>query len=104
MSTLTHAQPRTIGLIGGMSWESTALYYQIINREVARRLGGLHSASLHLISLDFADIAARQRQQDWDGMGNILASAAQRLEASGADCVLIGTRAIHLAPQKQQAR
>lgn len=104
MSTLTHPQPRTIGLIGGMSWESTALYYQIINREVARRLGGLHSASLHLISLDFADIAARQRQQDWDGMGGILASAAQRLEASGADCVLIGTNTMHrVAPQVRSA-
>ena len=63
---------KTIGLIGGMSWESTTLYYQIINREVAKRLGGLRSAKLNLVSLDFADIAQRQRAGDWDGMALIL--------------------------------
>jgi len=95
---------KTIGLIGGMSWESTTLYYQTINREVARRLGGLHSAPFHLISLNFEDIAARQRVQDWAGMGNILADAARTLEAGGADCVLIGTNTMHrVAPQVQSA-
>ena len=95
---------KTIGLIGGMSWESTALYYQTINREVQRRLGGLHSAPFHLISLDFEDIAARQRVQDWDGMSRILTEAAQRLEQGGADCVLIGTNTMHrLAPEVQSA-
>jgi aspartate racemase len=95
---------RTIGLIGGMSWESTALYYQTINREVASRLGGLHSANLHLISLDFEDIARRQRAQDWDGMSRILADAARRLENGGAECVLIGTNTMHkVAPQVQSA-
>jgi aspartate racemase len=95
---------KTIGLIGGMSWESTALYYQTINREVARRLGGLHSAPFHLISLDFEDIAARQRRHDWDGMGRILADAARRLEQGGAKCVLIGTNTMHkVAPQVQSA-
>ncbi len=95
---------KTIGLIGGMSWESTTLYYQTINREVQRRLGGLHSAPFHLISLDFEDIASRQRQQDWDGMGRILADAARRLEEGGADCVLIGTNTMHrVAPQVQSA-
>jgi hypothetical protein len=59
---------KTIGLIGGMSWESTTLYYQLINREVAKRMGGLRSAKLNLVSLDFADIAQRQREGDWDGM------------------------------------
>src|SRR4051812_7470060 len=95
---------KTIGLIGGMSWEATTLYYQTINREGARRLGGLHSAPLHLISLNFEDIGARQRVQDWAGMGNILADAARTLEAGGADCVLIGTNTMHrVAPQVQSA-
>lgn len=95
---------RTIGLIGGMSWESTALYYQIINREVARRRGGLSSARMNLVSLDFEDIAQRQRQGDWDGMAGILCEAAQRLSQSGAQCLLIGTNTMHqLAPQVKAA-
>lgn len=95
---------KTIGLIGGMSWESTALYYQIVNRETARRLGGLHSAPMNVISLDFADIAARQRIDDWLGMGEILVDAARRLESAGADCVLIGTNTMHkLAPEIEAA-
>ncbi|GAB4088943.1 aspartate/glutamate racemase family protein [Hydrogenophaga soli] len=95
---------KTIGLIGGMSWESTTMYYQVINREVARRLGGLHSAKFNLISLDFEDIARRQRAGDWSGMSHILSDAAQRLEDTGADCVLIGTNTMHLvAPTVQQS-
>jgi aspartate racemase len=95
---------KTIGLIGGMSWESTALYYQIVNREVSRRLGKLHSAPLHLISLDFEDIASRQRAADWEGMSDILVDAACRLERGGADCVLIGTNTMHkLAPDVSAA-
>jgi len=86
---------KTIGLIGGMSWESTSLYYQIVNREVGRRLGKLHSAPLHLISLDFEDIASRQRAADWVGMSRILVDAAQCLERGGAQCVLIGTNTMH---------
>jgi aspartate racemase len=95
---------KTIGLIGGMSWESTSLYYQIINREIARRRGGLRSAALNLVSLDFEDIALRQRAGDWPGMSHILADAAQRLQASGADCVLIGTNTMHkVAPAVRDA-
>ena len=95
---------KTIGLIGGMSWESTALYYQIINREVARRRGGLSSARLSLVSLDFEDIAQRQRVGDWEGMAGILCDAARGLTASGAKCLLIGTNTMHLlAPQVQAA-
>lgn len=95
---------KTIGLIGGMSWESTTLYYQIINREVARRRGGLSSAKLNLVSLDFQDIASRQRQGDWPGMAAILAGAAQQLQSTGADCVLIGTNTMHkVAPEVQAA-
>ena len=95
---------KTIGLIGGMSWESTALYYQIINRQVGKRLGKLHSAPIHLISLDFEAIASRQRLADWDGMGRILVDAARELERGGADCVLICTNTMHkLAPVVQAA-
>jgi len=94
---------KTIGLIGGMSWESTALYYQTINREVARRLGGLHSASFNLISLNFEEIARRQRSQDWDGMSRILVDAAQRLEEGGAQCVLIGTNTMHRVASEVQS-
>ena len=95
---------KTIGLIGGMSWESTALYYQIINREVARRRGGLHSAPMNLVSLDFQTIADRQKAGDWAGMAGILSQAAQRLEQGGADCVLICTNTMHrVAPEVQAA-
>ncbi len=95
---------KTIGLIGGMSWESTTLYYQIINREVARRCGGLSSARLNLVSLDFEDIARRQRAGDWDGMSQILCESARGLRSSGAQCLLIGTNTMHqLAPQVQAA-
>lgn len=86
---------KTLGLIGGMSWESTALYYRHINRTIQQRLGGLHSARLNLISLDFDDIAQRQREEDWAGMTEILVQAAQRLEATGAQAILIGTNTMH---------
>ncbi|MEJ5999612.1 aspartate/glutamate racemase family protein [Paucibacter soli] len=93
---------KSIGLIGGMSWESTALYYQIINREVARRLGGLHSARLHLQSLDFQQVVARQQSGAWAELSGMLASAGQALQHSGADCVLIGTNTMHrVAPEVQ---
>ena len=95
---------RTIGLIGGMSWESTVLYYRIINREVARRLGGLSSARIHLLSLNFSDIAQRQRADDWAGLADTLAGAARSLQQAGADCVLIGTNTMHkVAPEVQAA-
>ena len=95
---------KTIGLIGGMSWESTALYYQTINRAVAQRLGGLRSAKIQLVSLDFQDIADRQKADDWHGMTHILCDAAQKLERIGADCVMICTNTMHkVAPQVQSA-
>jgi len=93
---------KKIGLIGGMSWESTALYYQHINREVARRQGGLHSAPLHLVSLDFQEIADLQKQGDWDRMAEILQTAARHLTNSGAQALLICTNTMHrIAPQVQ---
>ena len=95
---------KNIGLIGGMSWESSALYYEIINREVARRRGGLRSAPMQIASLDFHEIAERQKSGDWAGMAQILGDAAAGLEASGADCILIGTNTMHKIAPVVQAR
>lgn len=86
---------KTIGLIGGMSWESSILYYRLINREVNRRLGGLHSAQVLINSVDFAPIEALQHQGDWDAAAAILIDAAQGLEAAGADFFLIATNTMH---------
>ena len=86
---------RTIGLIGGMSWESTASYYRIINREIGRRLGGLRSARLVVTSVDFEEVVARQKTGAWDELAALLAGEARRLEVAGADCVLIGTNTMH---------
>jgi aspartate racemase len=93
---------KTIGLIGGMSWESTQLYYQHINRAVAQRLGGLASAKIAMVSVNFAEIAAQQRAGQWDVLADTLAQSAQQLERAGADCVLICTNTMHkVAPQVQ---
>ncbi|SEI43117.1 aspartate/glutamate racemase family protein [Frateuria terrea] len=86
---------RTIGLIGGMSWESTVEYYRLINRGVRDRLGPLHSARLLLDSLDFSVIATCQREGDWDRAGTLLAESARRLQAGGAGCILIGANTMH---------
>jgi len=95
---------KTIGLIGGMSWVSTAHYYELINREVERRLGGLHSAALVVHSLDFALIEAMQRQDDWDAAGRWLADIAQGLEAQGVAFVALATNTMHIcAPAIRQA-
>lgn len=87
---------KTIGLIGGMSWESTALYYRQINEAVKARLGGLHSAKLLLLSVDFAEIAALQRAGDWAAAGNILARAARTLQTAGADFLVLCTNTMHI--------
>ncbi|THD52229.1 aspartate/glutamate racemase family protein [Phenylobacterium sp.] len=87
---------KTIGLIGGMSAESTTVYYQLINRLVRERLGGLHSAQIALWSLDFAPIAELQGMDDWAATGRVLADAARRLEGAGADTVLICANTMHL--------
>lgn len=91
---------KTIGLIGGMSWESTVPYYQIINEEVRDRLGGLHSAKIILHSVEFDEIERCQASGDWERSGNILGEAARGLEAAGADFILICTNTMHkVAPQ-----
>ncbi|GGE94446.1 aspartate/glutamate racemase family protein [Pseudoalteromonas gelatinilytica] len=95
---------KTIGLIGGMSWESTQSYYQLLNQGVKNKLGGLHSAKIVLVSLDFAEIAVLQQQQDWPQMAEILIKAAKQVEAAGADYLLICTNTMHkLAEQVQDA-
>ena len=86
---------KTIGLIGGMSWESTRLYYEHLNRGVQQRLGGLHSARILLSSLDFAPIATMQREARWDEAGELLASEAVRLERAGADLIALATNTMH---------
>ena len=86
---------RVIGILGGMSWESTALYYQAINTEVKSRLGGLHSAELVMYSLDFSVIEDLQHKGDWDGAGAIMAEAGRKLAAAGAEAILIATNTMH---------
>lgn len=90
---------RTIGLIGGMSWESTALYYKLINH-VAQRLGNLHSASIIIHSYDFEPIKVPQYAERWDMAGDDLAKTARRLEEGGADCILIGTNTMHIVADR----
>jgi aspartate racemase len=91
---------RTLGLIGGMSAESTTVYYQALNGLVRERLGGLHSAQLVLWSVDFAPIAALQAQGDWAELGRRMVEIAQKLEAAGAEAILIGANTMHLcAPE-----
>ena len=86
---------KTIGLIGGMSWESSAQYYRIINRAVQDRLGGVHSAKILLNSVDFGEIEPLQRAGDWDAQTQHLIAAAQQLERGGAGCILIGSNTMH---------
>ena len=86
---------KTIGLIGGMSWESSALYYRIINEEVKARLGGLHSAKCILYSVDLGEIEIFQRNGEWEKAGNVLVQAACGLEAAGADFILLCTNTMH---------
>ena len=95
---------KTIGLIGGMSWESTVEYYRIINQEVKARLGKLHSGRILLYSVDFEEIENQQRAGLWDEAAGILIDAAQRLEKGGADFILICTNTMHkVAPQVRAA-
>lgn len=87
---------RTLGLIGGMSWESTVPYYRHINERVREKLGGLHSAKLVLHSVDFAEVEEMQRRGDWEAGGALLAAAARGLRAAGAEAIVICTNTMHL--------
>ncbi|MEL1135599.1 aspartate/glutamate racemase family protein [Desulfitobacterium sp. THU1] len=94
---------KIIGLIGGMSWESSAEYYRIINEEVKQRLGGLHSAKCVLYSVDFEEIEVCQSDGEWDKAAQILTEAARSLEAAGADFILICTNTMHKVTNEIQA-
>ena len=86
---------RTIGIIGGMSWESTALYYRLINEGVRENMGGLHSASILLDSCDFAEMVQLQTAGEWTTIGHILSDTALRLQDAGAEGILIATNSMH---------
>ncbi|MBR8179143.1 aspartate/glutamate racemase family protein [Burkholderia ambifaria] len=86
---------KTIGLIGGMSWESSAEYYRMINRHSKALHGGHHNAKSVLVTVDFAEIEALQRAQDWVALGERMADAARQLEAAGADLVVLTTNTMH---------
>ena len=86
---------KTIGLLGGMSWESTVTYYQILNREVARELGGFHSAKILMYNVDFAELEENMAQGNWAGNAAILSDVAKRLESAGADFIVIATNTMH---------
>ncbi|MGM0768498.1 MAG: aspartate/glutamate racemase family protein [Pseudomonadota bacterium] len=95
---------RTIGLIGGMSWESTQTYYQLINQNVRDELGGLHSARLVLYSVDFAEIEALQHQGDWEATAKILGAAGRAVTAAGAEFLVLCTNTMHkVAPSIEQS-
>ena len=95
---------KTIGLLGGMSWESTAIYYRLLNEAMRARLGGLHSARLLLHSFDFAEVVALQKAGRWDLAADLLGDAAAGLARAGADCVLICTNTMHLVADAVAAR
>jgi aspartate racemase len=95
---------KTIGLLGGMSWESTIPYYRLINEFVKERLGGLHSAKIILHSVDFQEVQLLQKAGDWLAAGHLLADAARALEIAGADCVVVCSNTMHkVAPAIQAA-
>ena len=95
---------KTIGLLGGMTWESTNLYYRWINQFVKAKLGGLHSARIAMLSVDFQEIAELQHSDNWNRAGEILSEAARHIEAAGADFLVICTNTMHkVAPQIERA-
>ncbi|KPZ72509.1 Aspartate racemase [Shewanella sp. P1-14-1] len=93
---------KTIGLLGGMSWESTSNYYKAINQGIKASLGGLHSAQICLFSVNFAEIESLQHQGDWQQTAEILSNAAKSVEAGGADCLLICTNTMHKVAEEVQ--
>jgi aspartate racemase len=94
---------KTIGLIGGLTWLSTAEYYKTLNEIVNERLGGVHSAQIILHSVDFAGIKVLTENNDWDGIAAIICSAAKGLALAGADCILIGANTMHKIANQVQA-
>ncbi|MEQ8955364.1 MAG: aspartate/glutamate racemase family protein [Gammaproteobacteria bacterium] len=94
---------KTIGMLGGMSWESTTSYYRLINEGVKQRLGGLHSASICMVSMDFGELEKLQHQGDWDAIAERLAAAARSIEAGGADFLMICTNTMHQVAEQVEA-
>ncbi|RMG81242.1 MAG: aspartate/glutamate racemase family protein [Chloroflexi bacterium] len=94
---------KTIGLLGGMSWESSLEYYRIINEETHARLGGHHNAPSVMVTVNFHDIEARQHQGDWDGLTQIMIDAARQVERGGGECLVICTNTMHLMADAVQA-
>lgn len=96
-------EQKVIGLLGGMSWESSAEYYRLINQGVRAKLGGVHSARILMWSFDFAEVEALQHRGEWNQAGALLADAARRLERGGADLILICTNTMHRMADEVQA-
>ena len=94
---------KTIGLLGGMSWESTELYYRWINEETKRALGGLHSAPIAMVSVDFQEIEELQHRGDWAAAAEILARKARQVESAGADFLLICTNTMHKVAEEVES-
>jgi aspartate racemase len=94
---------KTIGLIGGMSWESTSSYYSAINQGIKQALGGFHSAKIAMVSVDFAEIESLQRQGNWNETGDLLAAAARQVEAAGGDFIVLCTNTMHKVADQIEA-
>ena len=94
---------KTIGLLGGMSWESTELYYRLINEETRRILGGLHSAPIVMVSVDFQEIEKLQQEENWDATAEFLSLKARQVESAGADFLLLCTNTMHKIADKVSA-
>jgi aspartate racemase len=103
IATKGKARMKVIGLIGGMSWESTVPYYRLINETIRARLGGLHSAKLVLYSVDFHEIERLQHAEDWQAAGELLAQAARSLEAAGAELLVLCTNTMHKVASQIEA-
>ncbi len=95
---------RWIGMLGGTSWESTVVYYQAMNRGVKPTLGGEHSVRLLLASMDFEELRACQKREDWEGVAAILGDAGERIAKAGAECLVIGANTLHLVADQVQQR
>jgi aspartate racemase len=94
---------RVIGMVGGTSWEATAVYYRLINEDVKQRLGGYHSARMVIVNVDFAPLEEFMRQDRWDDVGAELAEAAKQLERGGADFVMLSANTMHQCVDAFQA-
>ena len=94
---------QTIGLVGGMSWESSAAYYELLNRGVEDRLGGFSSAKTVMSSVDFAEVTAMQEAEDWDAVADVLSAAAQGVERAGADFLMLCTTTFHRVAEQVEA-